>query len=444
MNTWTRIGLIVLRVVIGWHFLFEGIEKLETTWNHQGPLLCPTAEGFVLTHVFGESKELSDPKAAWSAEGYLREAQGPLAPWFRKQAGDLDADALARLTWEEGSTEKVPDNLPPALDAEWKDKIEKFKAHYRVGTDKAVQPEFIGTLAFTPISPFPAAVPWAPVGKEAQPDSLMRGTYEKGVHMARGDPPASGDKLQEILIDDDFLLARRQTLDWLLHGSRQVPSKLAGVTEKVRETTTERIGLYKKRINELHDIEKQGMSAFEQDVWKDNYRALKKEIAIMRTDLLRDLDKPFNDTVSVARFRLSKAQREAGPLPPEPAGSRQLAWINFITRWGVTLVGVGLLMGLFTRTSCVVGAAFLLMFYLAMPALPWLPVNPRSEGHYLFINKNLIEMIALLTLATTRSGKWFGLDGLVQFLNPFRWRRRAASRIRPLPTSRGAKPQAAI
>ena len=67
-----------------------------------------------------------------------------------------------------------------------------------------------------------------------------------------------------------------------------------------------------------------------------------------------------------------------------------------------------------------------------MPALPWLPLNPRAEGDYLFINKNLIELIALLTLATTQSGKWFGLDGFVQFLNPFRWRRRAPSRVRPL------------
>ena len=32
-------------------------------------------------------------------------------------------------------------------------------------------------------------------------------------------------------------------------------------------------------------------------------------------------------------------------------------------------------------------------------------------------------------LATTRSGKWFGLDGLVQFLNP--WRRPAPPTTRP-------------
>jgi hypothetical protein len=44
------------------------------------------------------------------------------------------------------------------------------------------------------------------------------------------------------------------------------------------------------------------------------------------------------------------------------------------------------------------------------------------EGHYYFVNKNLIEMLALLVLATTRSGCWLGLDGLLHRLNP--WRRR--------------------
>jgi len=75
----------------------------------------------------------------------------------------------------------------------------------------------------------------------------------------------------------------------------------------------------------------------------------------------------------------------------------------------------------------VAGALFLLLFFLAMPPFPGWPENPRAEGHYLFINKNIIEMLALLALATTRSGRWVGLDGLVQFLSP---RRRHAEEVR--------------
>ena len=97
--------------------------------------------------------------------------------------------------------------------------------------------------------------------------------------------------------------------------------------------------------------------------------------------------------------------------------------IDWTTRWGVFLVGVCLLLGLFSRTACLAGAGFLLMFYLSMPPLPGLPDNPRAEGTYLYINKNFIEMLALLTLATTASGRWVGLDGLLYCLNPFRWGR---------------------
>ena len=77
------------------------------------------------------------------------------------------------------------------------------------------------------------------------------------------------------------------------------------------------------------------------------------------------------------------------------------------------------------------GAIFLLLLYLAMPPFPWLPDPLRpTEGHYLFVSKNLIEMIALLALATTRSGCWAGIDGLLQFLNPWRRRSQQKSEIR--------------
>ncbi len=104
-----------------------------------------------------------------------------------------------------------------------------------------------------------------------------------------------------------------------------------------------------------------------------------------------------------------------------------LDWSDFFVKWGILLVGTFLLAGFLTRTSCVVGACLLFMFFLAMPPLPGWPESPRTEGHYLFINKNIIEMLALLTLATTHSGRWAGLDGLLWFLCPCGWNKAARS-----------------
>jgi hypothetical protein len=99
----------------------------------------------------------------------------------------------------------------------------------------------------------------------------------------------------------------------------------------------------------------------------------------------------------------------------------RLDWIDFAVRWGLTIAGACLILGLFTRLNCVIGALLLLSFYLAAPPLPGLPELFRAEG-YPYVNKNLIEILALLALATTRSGLWAGLDAILYFLNPFRRR----------------------
>ena len=59
-------------------------------------------------------------------------------------------------------------------------------------------------------------------------------------------------------------------------------------------------------------------------------------------------------------------------------------------------------------------------------------INDKDRSDFIAINKNLIEMLALLTLATTLSGRWLGLDGLLQFFNPRRWRRPAVVAAKPV------------
>jgi hypothetical protein len=42
--------------------------------------------------------------------------------------------------------------------------------------------------------------------------------------------------------------------------------------------------------------------------------------------------------------------------------------------------------------------------------------QPPGPEHSLFVNKNLIEVIALLAIAALPTGSWFGLDSLVRKL----------------------------
>jgi uncharacterized membrane protein YphA (DoxX/SURF4 family) len=91
-------------------------------------------------------------------------------------------------------------------------------------------------------------------------------------------------------------------------------------------------------------------------------------------------------------------------------------YLDWSTRWFLLVVGGLLLIGLFSRLSCFAAAGFLLLTVLTQPSLPWIPAPPNSEGNYLVINKNVIEMVALLVLMTTRSGQWFGLDAIVSWM----------------------------
>jgi len=78
---------------------------------------------------------------------------------------------------------------------------------------------------------------------------------------------------------------------------------------------------------------------------------------------------------------------------------------------GLLLVGLSLLLGLFTQAGCAGAMAFLALFYLSQPPLSGMP-QTGAEGAYLFVNKNLIELAAVLTVMTFRTGAIAGLDGL--------------------------------
>src|SRR5205823_819744 len=101
---------------------------------------------------------------------------------------------------------------------------------------------------------------------------------------------------------------------------------------------------------------------------------------------------------------------------------KPIDYLDRLTMWSHAILGGCLLLGLFTRAASLGLAVFLLLVTLVAPALPYAPAPPGAIGHYLYVNLYVIEMIALLLLATVPTGRWFGLDGLVSHLNPFRRR----------------------
>jgi len=130
----------------------------------------------------------------------------------------------------------------------------------------------------------------------------------------------------------------------------------------------------------------------------------------------------------------------------------EVQWSDRVTMYGLTLCGLALILGLFTPVAALGASTFLMLFYLSQPPFPGLPVPANAEGHYAFVNKNLIEFLACLALAATPSGLWLGIDALLfGWIDRLRYRREAAreataASIADLPTGPtvkipGASPQ---
>jgi thiosulfate dehydrogenase [quinone] large subunit len=75
------------------------------------------------------------------------------------------------------------------------------------------------------------------------------------------------------------------------------------------------------------------------------------------------------------------------------------------------VIGVLLMLGLLTQLACVGAMLLLTLFYASAMPLTGLP-QPRSEGAYLLVNKNLIELAAVAVLLVFHTGRIAGLDSL--------------------------------
>lgn len=94
------------------------------------------------------------------------------------------------------------------------------------------------------------------------------------------------------------------------------------------------------------------------------------------------------------------------------AGSAAGGWIDVAVPVGLALVGLSLLLGLLTQLGGLGAAGFLTMFYLSAIPTSGAP-QAGAEGTYLLVNKNLIELVAVVVLLSFRTGRIAGLDLLL-------------------------------
>jgi len=90
--------------------------------------------------------------------------------------------------------------------------------------------------------------------------------------------------------------------------------------------------------------------------------------------------------------------------------------VNLMNIWGLIAIGLGLILGCFTTIASLAGIALILLYYVCNPPFVGLFYSIPMEGHYMIVNKNVVEMAALFVTAVTGTGKFAGLDRILSKL----------------------------
>jgi thiosulfate dehydrogenase [quinone] large subunit len=90
-----------------------------------------------------------------------------------------------------------------------------------------------------------------------------------------------------------------------------------------------------------------------------------------------------------------------------------LSTVDFLNTWGLIAIGLGLILGIFTRTAAIAGAVLLGLYYLFNPPFIGMGTSVPLEGNYLVVNKTLIETVMLILIAVSPAARWLGLDSLL-------------------------------
>jgi thiosulfate dehydrogenase [quinone] large subunit len=123
--------------------------------------------------------------------------------------------------------------------------------------------------------------------------------------------------------------------------------------------------------------------------------------------LFEGIDKLFTPNWTAAPFLLQANWVFSNIFHWLTGNTAVLSVINFLNIWGQILIGLSLILGLFSTSAAIFGALMMLSYYIAVP-----PFVSAST----FVDKNLFELVSFLIIALFPTSDIIGIDFLMKKL----------------------------
>lgn len=338
------IALVLLRFVVGFHFFKEGTNKL---------------------------------KYGFDAGGFLQSAKGPLAPHFKAMLDD--PDGMKRFGVEIDETAVGPESVtlnPELTYAIWEDFMHRAASHYRFGDS-----ELVDRLKQQ---------------REVLADEIKKLRTEseptKDLEIERAVAEQKIKKLRSQMADAEGILddAKSELGTWLQNNQVDLVAHF-GTEDRLDGFT--RDGENKASVALYVDSLRGQVGTIKSDRQKKLY-GWKQEVDGMWSAYEGRLNE------LAVKDQAEKVGTIVAHRPFDQPYS-QLKIINKVIPWFDTIVGVLLILGLFTRLASGAAAIFLISVVLTQPF--WIPGTQPTYFYW-------IELAALLVIFATCAGRMGGLD----------------------------------
>jgi len=353
--------LMLLRIVVGYHFYKEGTAKLKS--------------------------------GTFTSKYFLADAKGPLAPYFKSMLEDGDGMEQLCITKLENGDDKPTYKIDTELTfAIWNDFVDRAFSYYGIGSEDLIaeisedRQKLIDGM------------------QKAKTDGNEKSAFDLKLKIDEATDAIDSVQKQADQAENILAYHREQLTDFLSVNEVELISHFG---------TADR----------LNGFQRDGVNRDEAAVYVDSLRGQVDTIRSERSKKLAGWTSEVTAIWDSFEAQINglavnrQAERSALPIhrhfDDENAMSK---WVDKIIPWFDTIVGVLLIIGLFSRFASLAAGLFLISVILTQP--PWIP---GAQPTYFYF----IELFALLVIFATHAGRMGGLDFF--FSSPARNELRAQS-----------------